>query len=77
MPTYTFKNKSSGEVQEIVLRMSELDDFKSNNPELEQVITHTGSIVSDSGRLKPDDGFRDVLRSIKKASGRNNTINTF
>jgi hypothetical protein len=77
MPTYTFKHIESGEVEDYVLRMSQLDEFKQANPELTQVISGGQGLVRDSGTMKPDEGFRDVLKSIKKASGRGENINTF
>lgn len=77
MPTYNFQDTRTGEVSEHILRISELDAFKSENPHLKQIILSSNGLVRDSGRMKPDDNFRDVLKSIKKASGRNNTINTW
>jgi hypothetical protein len=77
MPTYTFKHIESGEVEDYILRMSQLDEFKQANPELTQVISGGQGLVRDSGTMKPDEGFRDVLKSIKKASGRGENINTF
>lgn len=77
MPTYTFKHTDTSEIKEVFLRMSELDDFKQANPEFTQVISGGQGLVRDSGTMKPDDGFRDVLKSIKKASGRGENINTF
>lgn len=76
MPIYDFRNKETGEITEVSLRISELDQYKQSHPEMEQVHLSAANLVSDAG-IKPDDGFRDVLKSIKKASGRNNTINTF
>jgi hypothetical protein len=76
MPTYVFKNSDTGETEEHFLKMSELDTFRTDNPHLTSVVT-SSTIVRDSGSMKPDDGFRDVLKSIKKASGRGNNINTF
>ena len=77
MPTYTFRDSNSGEILDHSLRISELDSFKLDNPHLSQVHLKAPTLARDSGNKKPDDGFRDVLRSIKKASGRRNTINTF
>ena len=77
MPTYTFKHIETGEVKDYVIRMSQLDEFKKDNPELTQVISGGQGLVRDSGNMKPDEGFRDVLKSIKKASGRGENINTF
>lgn len=77
MPSYNFKNNDTGEVTEVILKISELDSFKSDNPHLSQVHLSAPKLARDDGRQKPDDGFRDVLRSIKKASGRGANINTF
>jgi hypothetical protein len=76
MPLYHFKNKETGEESSLFMRISEQDDFLNANPELEIVIKPV-LIVSGVGDLKPDNGFRDVLKRIKKASGKTNTIETF
>ena len=75
MPTYTFKVKDTDEQFDVVLKISQLDEFKADHPNLEQVISPQPTISGTS--QKPDSGFRDVLKSIKKASGRNNSVNTF
>jgi hypothetical protein len=75
MPTYTFKNKESGEMFDLVLKISQLDEFKADHEHLEQVIVPPPLVAGVN--QKPDNGFRDVLKSIKKASGRGNTIETF
>jgi len=75
MPTYTFKVKDTDEQFDVVLKISQLDEFKADHPNLEQVISAQPTVRSRD--QKPDSGFRDVLKSIKKASGRNNTVNTF
>jgi hypothetical protein len=77
MPTYTFLNSDTGEEFDIVLRIAELDDYKRDHPQLSLVHRSAPRINRDSGKQKPDEGFRDVLKSIKKASGRGNHINTF
>ena len=78
MPNYTFYNKELEEETIISMPMAELDFFLLNNPHLRQVMTATA--IADPTRLgmrKPDSGFRDVLKRVKKASGRNNTVNTW
>ena len=58
--------------------MSELDIYTENNKHLNQIPSMAA--IADPTRLglrKPDAGFRDVLKRVKKASGRGNTINTF
>jgi hypothetical protein len=77
MPSYNFRDLNTGEISTLSFRISELDSFKLDNPHLVQVHLNAPTLARDSGNKKPDDGFRDVLRSIKKASGRRNTINTF
>jgi hypothetical protein len=78
MPNYTFYNKELEEETIISMPMAELDSFLLNNSHLQQVMTATA--LADPTRLgmkKPDNGFRDVLKRVKKASGRNNTVNTW
>jgi hypothetical protein len=58
--------------------MSELDIYTENNKHLNHIPSITA--IADPTRLglrKPVAGFRDVLKRVKKASGRGNTINTF
>lgn len=68
MPTYIFKNTETGEIFEKVLKMSELDDYKTKHP------THQRHYDSDNipamadpvrvGVRKPDSGFKEVLQKI-------------
>lgn len=78
MPTYQFLDKKTGEIQEHFMTISEAEEFSKNNPHLEWLC---GSpMICDPwrvGRKKPDDGFRDVLKNIKKKSGKTSTINTW
>lgn len=77
MPYYLFKHKETGEVTEVFLKISELDNYRSNNPLLETIPQAPG--LSDPvrlGRMKPSDGFRDVLSKIKDNSP-GSKINTF
>ena len=60
------------------MSMSELDVYTKDNKHLNHIPSMTA--IADPTRLglrKPDSGFRDVLKRVKKASGRTNTINTF
>lgn len=82
MPSYTFKNLNTGEEFTTVMSMSEREEYLKNNPHMQQVI-HSAPALGDSIRMglkKPDDGFRDRLREIKKAHSRGftkATVNTF
>lgn len=66
MPTYTWKNKETGEITENILRMSELDAYKESNPHLERYFADTPGFADPVrlGRVKIDNGFREVLQNI-------------
>ena len=78
MAPYTFYDTKTEEYFDISMPMSELDTYTENNKHLNHIPSMTA--IADPTRLgirKPDSGFRDVLKRVKKASGRGNTINTF
>lgn len=68
MPTYTFKNKETDEVTERIMKMSEFDSFRLDNPFLETVIS--GGSLCDTLRLGDgllkgkNAGFKEVLQKI-------------
>ena len=66
MPTYNFRDTNSGEEIEISMRISELDQYKLDNPHMVQFLTRAPSI-GDPVRLgvtKLDNGFREVLSKV-------------
>ena len=68
MPTYSFKNKETGDITERVMKMSEYDSFKEEHPELETVIS--GGALCDTLRLGEgllkgkNSAFSEVLQKI-------------
>lgn len=79
-PTYRFLNNETGEEYEEFMRISELDEFLSSNPNITQLVNGAPMIASGRGMGKPDQGFRDLLKDMKKKhSGGHtkSTINTF
>lgn len=79
MPTYRFLNNESGEEFEEFMTISALDEYLKNNPHLTQLINGAPMIHSGRGMKKPDNGFRDLLKDMKKKhSGgiSKSTINT-
>ena len=68
MPTYTFRHKETGEVTEHVMKMSELDSFKESHPELERYMNDIPGLADPVrlGRIKIDNGFREVLHRISE-----------
>ena len=77
MPTYIIKDTITGKEEEMLLTISEMTKYLADNPNKKQVIG-SPMIVSGvaSARMKPDNGFRDVLKKIK-GKHRKSTINTW
>lgn len=80
MPTYSFRDTGTDVVFDKFLKMSEKETYLACNPHLVSVITAPGVGRELTSKLKPDQGFRDVLREIKKKTNKvwtPSTINTF
>ena len=77
MPTYNIENTETGEITTEFMSWSSLEQLLAENPHLRQTLS-TPPIVSGvvSGKNKPDSGFRDILKTIKKRHPKSN-INTF
>ena len=69
MPTYDFKNNDTGEVKEYSMSISEMEQFKKDNPNMQQVIStpkhniitgKDGSVLTKAG-----DGWKEVQDKIK------------
>jgi len=76
MPTYALKNKETEEYFEVFCSYEDLQNILNEDSTLTHIIqapklvTQVGSTIG-----KTSDGWRDLLKSIKKGSGRGNTIN--
>ena len=70
MPTYVFRNKETGEQFEQIMKISELDSFRTENPQLETVIQAVafGDPTKLSSSRKFDSGFKEVLQKIHERS---------
>lgn len=68
MPTYSFKDTETGEEFDKMLKLAERESFLEDNPNLKQVITGSAPLIDSArlGRAKPDQGFRDLLTSMKQ-----------
>lgn len=66
MPTYVFRNKETGEQFEKIMKISELDKFREENPQLETIIQAAafGDPTKMSSTRKFDSGFKEVLQRI-------------
>ena len=79
MPTYAFINNDTGEEFEEFMSISQLEIFLETNPNLTQTINGAPTIHSGRGMNKPDNGFRDLLKDMKKKHSKGitrSTINT-
>lgn len=75
MPTYTFINTETNETfEEFFKSWTDKDVFLEENPHIQQGVTPINLKYNNAG--KPDEGFRDILREIKKANPRGD-VNTF
>jgi len=64
MPTYSFRNRETGEIHDEIMRIASRDQFLLDNPQLEQVITGAPAFAGDHITIKKDTGFKEVLQRI-------------
>jgi len=81
MPSYDFMNKNTGEIEEHRMSYTVLDQFKLDNPHLEQYHSaHNLPVMSDGMRLsvpgigKPDSTFEKYVIGRMKETVGHNTI---
>ena len=68
MPTYIFRNKTTGVEWEKDMRMSELDTYKEENNA--EIIINSVNLVGGTGEnvdAKTDDGWKETLAKISEA----------
>lgn len=68
MPFYNVKNRTTGKTTVMEMRISEMEQMLADDPNLDVV---PGPIRTMEARLgskmmKPSEGFKDVLRDIKR-----------
>ena len=66
MPTYTFENKKTGKVFDEYMSMSDRETYLEQNPHIKQIIKSI-NIVSGTGGMKNDSGWKDNLSRIAEA----------
>lgn len=80
MPTYRFLNNQTGEEFEDFMSISSMEEYLKTNPHITQLVNGAPLIHSGRGMGKPDQGFRDLLKDIKKTHSKGftkSTINNF
>lgn len=80
MPTYSFRNTETDEVFDKFMKIAEKPQYLIDNPTFETVMTAPGVNRELASRMKPEQGFRDILKEIKRKTNKvwtPSTINTF
>ena len=73
MPSYTMRNTETDEYFTEVMSIEERNLFLERNPEWTQVLSAPRIVSGVGGVLsKTPDAWKDVLKEMKKNSGRNN-----
>ena len=67
MPLYRLLNTDTEEVVEELVSWSTLQSILESNPNLKLLPAAPAIVSGVSGRMRPDEGFRDRLRDIKKS----------
>ena len=76
MPVYTVKNKETEEVVDINCPYAELEEFLRENQEWTRLLKMPATIGGTVSTLRQAGGdWQDMLKKIKKGSGKDNTIN--
>jgi hypothetical protein len=69
MPTYKFKDESTGEIFEKFMSIHDLDKYKQDNPQLTQM-HYPPNVVYGAPTLPS--GFRDRMKEIQKNHPKSN-----
>lgn len=76
MPVYTVKNKETEEVVDINCPYAELEEFLRENQEWIRLLKMPATIGGTVSTLRQAGGdWQDMLKKIKKGSGKDNTVN--
>lgn len=67
MPTYTFEDTNTNEQFDKFMSISSREQYLKDNPNIKQIISGGQPVIEAArlGRMKPDQGFRDLLSSMK------------
>ena len=69
MPTYSFRNKDTGEEWDAIMSWQSSVDYLEENPHIERFLSGAPSTVHGTGdRTKTDNGFKEVLSKISDAN---------
>lgn len=75
MPTYTMKNIITGEVEQMILSLSERQQLLDSGVYTQELSTPNFVSMTGGTLSKTSSDWKDLLKKIKKGSGKNNSIN--
>ena len=71
MPTYQFRNTRTDEEFEVLMKISEREEYLKNNPHIQSIITApalvSGVSTSNSRSGRVPSGFNEVLSKVAEA----------
>ena len=69
MPTYSFRNKTTGEIFDKILRIAERETYLIENPDIEQIHLGAPMVNADPiGANQHGRAFKEVLNKIHKST---------
>ncbi len=78
MPTYSFINDDTGDIEDKIMSWNAREEYLKNNPQLKSIITGAPGLVQGTGdRAKPPAGFKEVLSKISEANPTSALANDF
>jgi len=72
MPLYDFVDTETGEEFELMLKLSEREEFLKDNPNIKQKVGAPMIVGGVDGLRKIDDGFKEVLQKIGEQNPQSN-----
>jgi hypothetical protein len=78
MPIYSVMNTTTEEVFEVNMKFTEFEAYLKDNSQLKQVFIRFPALGDPVrlGKRRPDDGFRDVLKTVS-SHHKKNVINSW
>lgn len=67
MPTYSFIDTETNEEFEVVMKITEREEFLKDNPQVQSIISAPALISGTGSYQKVPDGFKEVLSKIGEA----------
>lgn len=64
MPTYSFRNKETGDIHDELMKIADREQYLLDNPHLETIITSAPAFAGDHITIRKDTGFKEVLQKI-------------